>query len=154
MLNESVLLNFNGVWCKEAKLVQDPLILKLFKFLFKTQFTGESVWKPESKVLPVFPVCLLFFLQYRLETYTETRASAWQFEPYNGKNNSSHDVFPAWTTGLDPRLSRYKCKSPAKCRNSGTAGCITNCWRPVGGGNAAADYSPNPSFFIVAVLPV
>uniref|UniRef100_A0A3Q4GMF0 Protein SSUH2 homolog n=1 Tax=Neolamprologus brichardi TaxID=32507 RepID=A0A3Q4GMF0_NEOBR len=48
----------------------------------------ESKWNYSSKParnLTFKDLQPITVYRYRLETYTETRASAWQFEPYNGQ---------------------------------------------------------------------
>ncbi|MEQ2231286.1 hypothetical protein ILYODFUR_038000, partial [Ilyodon furcidens] len=52
----------------------------------------ESKWKYSSKParnLTFKDLKPVMVYRYRLETYTETRTSAWHFEPYNGKQSKN-----------------------------------------------------------------
>uniref|UniRef100_A0A3Q2FBT6 Uncharacterized protein n=1 Tax=Cyprinodon variegatus TaxID=28743 RepID=A0A3Q2FBT6_CYPVA len=75
--------------CRVPSVSEDVAREALLKFV-------ESKWKYSSKParnLTFKTLKPITVYRYRLETYTETRTSAWQFEPYNGKPSQQTRIY-------------------------------------------------------------
>ncbi|XP_015243973.1 PREDICTED: protein SSUH2 homolog [Cyprinodon variegatus] len=91
----------------------------------------ESKWKYSSKParnLTFKTLKPITVYRYRLETYTETRTSAWQFEPYNGKPSQQTRIYLPFSSKRCTFChghGRARNKRCTRCHGRGRKRCLS-----------------------------